>query len=265
MRDGRPFDNGVVGHYVYRIAWSPDGKELLFHRTNRRQNILEVVAANPETGACRIVLREQWPTGWIENSPTMVFLKDGRRFIWASERTGWRNYYLYDLGGKLIGPITSYPTFEAGSLIKVDEAKGVVFLMARDGDNYLKLQLHRVGLDGRGDVRLTDPAFHHSVGSCMATPGGGRSGPAAPAGGPGGLPCGISADNRYFIDVYQTHDLPPATRLVDATNGKVVSELADERPHQVSRARLEEGRDVHLQGGRWQDDASGDHQLPVEF
>ena len=86
--------------------------------------------------------------------------------------------------------------------MKVDEAAGVLFYMARDGDNYMKLQLHRVGLDGKGDVRLTDPAFNHTVGACggAAGGGGGRGG----AGGAGA--CGISPDNKYFVDVYQTHD-----------------------------------------------------------
>ena len=37
VRDGKPFDNDVVGHYVYHMAWSPDGSELLFNRTNRRR------------------------------------------------------------------------------------------------------------------------------------------------------------------------------------------------------------------------------------
>ncbi len=222
VRSGKPFDNNVVGHYVYGISWSPDGRELLFHRTNRRQNVLEMVAANPDTGACRVFLHEEWPTGWVENSPTMVFLKDGRRFIWQSERNGWKNFYLYDLGGKLIAPLTQYTSFEAANLVKVDEEKGVVFFTARDGDNFLKMQLHRVGLDGKGDVRLTDQAFTHSVGSCMTPAGGGRG-----AGGPGGgQGCGISPDSKYFIDVYQTHDVPPATRVVDATNGRVVAELA---------------------------------------
>ena len=92
VRTGKPFDDNVVGHYVYRIAWSPDGSELLFNRTNRRQNVLELTAASPETGATRVVVREEWPTGWIENSPTMVFLKDGKRFIWESFRNGWTNY-----------------------------------------------------------------------------------------------------------------------------------------------------------------------------
>ncbi len=222
VRDGKPFENNVVGHYVYHVQWSPDGKELLFNRTNRRQNVLELAAANPDTGAVRVVVRDQWLASWVENNPTLIFLKDGRRFIWESERNGWKNLYLYDLSGKLLNPITGYDRFEAGNLVKLDEDKGVVFVTARDGDNYLKLQLHRVGLDGRGDTRLTDPAFNHSVGSCMPRTGGRAA--MVPGGLPGG--CGISPDNRYFVDVYQTHDVPPATRLIDASNGKVVAQLA---------------------------------------
>jgi dipeptidyl-peptidase 4 len=222
VRDGRPFDNSVVGHYVYRVNWSPDGTELLFNRTNRRQNILEVVAANPATGSCRVIIREEWPTGWVENSPGMVFLKDGKRFIWESERNGWKNLYVYDLSGKLLYPLTAHSTFEVQSLVKVDEDAKVVFYTARDGENHLKTQLHRVGLDGKGDVRLTDPAFNHAVGTCMPRAAGARGGAGAP-GGAGG--CGIAPDNRHFVDVYQTHDVPPATRLVDAA-GKVVAELA---------------------------------------
>ncbi|MCX6549630.1 MAG: DPP IV N-terminal domain-containing protein [Acidobacteria bacterium] len=225
VRGGMPFDNDVVGHYVYRISWSPDGKELLLTRANRRQNIQEFVAADPATGACRVILREEWPTGWVSEAPARIFLKDGRRFIWASERTGWRNYYLYDLAGTLITPLTRYTTFEAADIVKIDEDGKAVFLMARDGDNYLKQQLHRVSLDGRSDVRLTDPAFHHAIGSCMPFDRG-ASGP--PRGGPGGrpAPCGVSPDSRFAIDVYQTHDKAPATRLLDALTGKTVTELA---------------------------------------
>ena len=218
VRDGKPFTNDVVGHYAYNVRWTPDGRELLFNRTNRRQNVLELVAANPDTGALRVVVREEWPTGWIENSPARVFLKDGQRFIWQSERNGWSNFYLYELGGKLITPLTSSTTFESASLVKVDETAGVLFYTARDGDNHLKLQLHRVGLDGRGDVRLTDPKFHHTVGSCMPGAAGGR--------GRGGAACGISPDNKLFVDVYQTHDIAPASRVVDAGDGNVLAEVA---------------------------------------
>ena len=53
VRDGKPFTNDVVGHYVYNVAWSPDGKELTFNRKNRRQNILELTGCDPTSGKCR--------------------------------------------------------------------------------------------------------------------------------------------------------------------------------------------------------------------
>jgi dipeptidyl-peptidase-4 len=221
VRSGRPFTDDVVGHYVYRISWSPDGTELLLNRTNRRQNTLEFAAANPETGTTRVIIREEWPTGWVENSPGITWLKDGKRFVWESERNGWTNFYLYDISGKLIAPLTSHSTFEAGSLVKVDEPAGVIFYTARDGDNHMKMQLHRVGLDGKGDVRLTDPKFNHQIGSCMTPPSA-----VAAAILPGAPACAISPDNRLFVDIYQTHDTAPASRLVDATSGKDVAELA---------------------------------------
>ena len=46
VRDGKPFDNTSIGHYVYRVSWSADGRELLFLRMNRRQNVMEVAAAD---------------------------------------------------------------------------------------------------------------------------------------------------------------------------------------------------------------------------
>lgn len=197
-RDGKPFDNSVMGHYIYRVSWSADGSELLFNRTNRRQNIMELTACNLETGKCRAVVREEWLPSWTTNSPLMQFLKDGKRFIWASERTGWRNFYLYDLGGKMLATLTSH-AFEVANIVRVDEEAGLLYYLARDGDNHMKLQLHRVALDGRGEGRLTDPAFNHAV--------------------------DIAPDGKHFIDVAQTHDTPPATRLIDS-DGKMIEELA---------------------------------------
>jgi dipeptidyl-peptidase-4 len=198
VRSGQPFNNDVVGHYVYDVSWSGDG-ELLFHRTNRRQNIMEFCAADPESGATRVIIREEWLASWTENSPTIRFLKDGKRFVWASERNGWRNFYLYDLSGKLLAPLTQHDSFEAASIVRVDENAGLLYYTARDGDNPMKPQLHRVRLDGKNDARLTDPAFHHTV--------------------------DVAPDGVHFIDVAQTHNTPPVTRLMNS-NGTVLAELA---------------------------------------
>jgi dipeptidyl-peptidase-4 len=73
-----------------------------------------------------------------------------------------------------------------------------VFYTARSGDNWMKVQLHRVGLDGKGDVRLTDPKFTHTV--------------------------SLSPDNSFIVDTYQTHKDPPASQLLDGS-GKVLKAL----------------------------------------
>jgi len=198
-RDGKPLTDEVVGHYVYGISWSPDGSEILLRRTNRRQNIMEFAACSPTTGACRVLVREEWLASWTENSPTIRWLADGKRFIWESERTGFKNYYLYDLSGKLIAPLTQHP-FEVAGIVKVDEEAKQLWYYARSGDNFMKLQLHRVGLDGRGDRRLTDPAFHHTV--------------------------SVAPNGRHLVDVAQTHAIAPVTRVLDAS-GKVVATVAE--------------------------------------
>ena len=120
IRNGKPFENQVIGYYTYHVEWSPDGKELLMNRTNRRQNVMELSACNPQEGNCRTVVTEEWPQSWVTNSPEMKFLKDGNRFVWESERNGFKNFYLYDLSGKLISTLTNHD-YEAASIAGIDE------------------------------------------------------------------------------------------------------------------------------------------------
>ena len=199
VRDGKPSDDEVMGHYVYRVSWSQDGKSLLFQRANRHQNSLEFVAADPETGKVRVLVREEWPTGWVETNPELQFLADGKRFLWATQRDGWKNYELYDLDGKRLAQVTRNG-FDAGRIVRVDEEPGVLFYTGHDGDNPIKLQLHRAKLDGTDDRRLTDPALHHTA--------------------------NLAPDGKHFIDVAETHDTPKSSRLVDA-EGTVIETLME--------------------------------------
>jgi len=199
VRDGQAFANDVLGYYVFAVEWAPDGAEIRLHRTNRLQNALEFVGFAPDTGRCRRIVREDWPAGWTENRPTFRPLADGRRFIWASDRTGWRNFYLYEFSGRLLHAITALRGADVGSIVTVDERDGTMFYLANDGDTRLKAQLHRVRLDGTGDERLTDAAFHHRV--------------------------SVSPDGRYVLDVAQTHQTPPVTRILTA-KGRIFATIA---------------------------------------
>jgi len=192
------FADPTLGEYVYDVRWSPDGKELLFNRTDRKQHVMELCAANPDTGEPRAIVRESQPQSWAENHPVAQFLKDHHRFIWESERNGYKNLYLYDISGKLISPITNHE-FDVDRVVKTDDDEKTIWYTARSGKNPYMEQLHRVNLDGTHDERLTDPAMSHTV--------------------------SVSPDGSHFVDVAQTVDTPPTSTLRTA-NGKEVAQLA---------------------------------------
>ena len=149
VRDGKPFDNDVVGHYVYRVAWSPDGTELLFNRTNRRQNILEFAAANPETGrhprdrprGMADGLDREQPVDDVPQGRQALHLGIGAQRL--EEPLSVRSERQADHAAD------THTGFEVGIAREGRRSGELLFYTARDGDNYMKLQLHRVGLDGR--------------------------------------------------------------------------------------------------------------------
>jgi dipeptidyl-peptidase 4 len=196
-RDGKPFTNDVVGHYVWAAQWTKDGSEILVRRADRLQKVYDLAACSPATGACRSVVREHRPHSWASGAAPRL-LEDGKRFIWMSERSDYRNFYLYDLSGRQIARLTNHRA-DVGEIVKIDEKAGFLWYTARTGDNHMKLQLHRVRLNGSGERRLTDPGYTHRA--------------------------DVSPDGRYFIDVAQTHDEPPVSRLLDM-NGRIIAEIA---------------------------------------
>ena len=93
-------------HYIYNIRWTPDGSGLLYSRTPRRQDVLEVLLADPKTGASRLVVSERQDT-WQDNRPEMRFLADGTRFLWETEKTGFKHYELRSLDGLRLATVTA--------------------------------------------------------------------------------------------------------------------------------------------------------------
>lgn len=186
-----------IAHYIYNIRFAPDGKTLLFHRTNRKQNVLELVAADPDTGRCRVVLQDSYPAGWVENNPKMQWLADGKRFLWFSERNGYDNIYLASLDKGIIKPVTQHD-FEVENIVRLDEKKGEVWYMAHSAPNPYLLQLHKVKLDGTGGRMLTNPEFGHTV--------------------------QVSSDGTAFIDRMERLEVAPKVQVC-AADGSVLKEL----------------------------------------
>jgi len=146
--------------YIPRVNWLTDSKHLAVQRLNRTQTTLDLLIGDAASGKTRTALSENDPN-WINVSDDLYFLKDGKRFLWSSERSGYRHLYLFDLEGKQIAQLTE-GEWEVTSLDAVDEAKGLVYFTATE-KSPLERHLCRVALDGTGFDRLTKDAGTHAV------------------------------------------------------------------------------------------------------
>ncbi|HEV7516790.1 MAG TPA: S9 family peptidase, partial [Thermoanaerobaculia bacterium] len=95
---------GEEGDYLVRVAWTLDGKELRVERLNRDQTRLDLLRCHPEDGRCTPLLAEEHPT-WVDLTNDFRPLPGGR-FLWSSEKSGWRRLYLHDADGREIRDLT---------------------------------------------------------------------------------------------------------------------------------------------------------------
>jgi len=186
--------------YLYRGKWTVDGREFTYLRLNRLQNKLELFAADPATGKTRLLLMDTDPCYIESDRIDLVFLKDNQRFVWASERSGWRDIYLYDLAGKLLKQLTN-SKLPVLSIQGVDEARGWVHFSVADV-NGTETHSCKVKLDGTGFARLTREPGTHNV--------------------------SFSPTYDFYADTFSSFDQPSKTTLYQADGSavKVISESA---------------------------------------
>jgi dipeptidyl-peptidase-4 len=163
VNGGEPklMDTGTeANQYLPRVDWLRDSKRLAIQRLNRRQNRLELLVAEVGSGISGVVLTEK-DSNWINVADDLYFLKDGKRFLWSSERSGYRHLYLYDLNGKEMAQLTR-GDWEVTGVEAVDDARGIVYFDATE-KTPIERHLYRVGLDGNGIARITKQDGVHAI------------------------------------------------------------------------------------------------------
>jgi dipeptidyl-peptidase-4 len=140
--------------YLARVNWLPDSKRLTFQRQSRDQRTLDLVLVDLRDGAQRTLLTESSAT-WINLDDDLRFLDDGKSLLWASERSGYKQLYRYDLDGTLLGQVTRTP-WPLDAVRALDEKRGVVYAQA-PGSDPLQSHVYAYPLDGRGEPRRLTP------------------------------------------------------------------------------------------------------------
>lgn len=162
-----------------RVEWLPDSSCVAVQRLNRVQNRLDLLFADPATGAAVPILREQDPY-WINVNDHLRFLADGKQFIWGSERDGFRHLYLYSIDGKKSKRITK-GEWEVTDVAGVDASARRIYFVST-AESPLERHLYRVDLDGGNLRRLTREPGTHTI--------------------------SMSPASDYYLDAYSSIDSP---------------------------------------------------------
>ncbi len=209
-----------------QLGWTPDSRQVAYQQLNRAQNELELrllpVPSGPgePLGTPRAVLSERSQT-WLNTFGAPRFLKDGRRFLWLSERDGFAHVYLCDLEGACRavtrGPwvVDAQVSFTGmGGGLVLDERSGFLYFTATEKDPRER-HLYRVRLDGTGRTRLTREDGTHRV--------------------------LVAPDGRFYADSWSDTATPPRVWLTtqDGTRRHLIEENAHPPLLDFERASLE--------------------------
>lgn len=185
------------GDYVPRIRFTRDPDKLAVLTLNRQQNRLDMYYANPRSGVCNLVLREE-DDCYVETDVLESIRFYDNNFTIVSERSGYPHIYLYTLGGTLVKQVTD-GQFEVKRLYGWDEDGGDFYYLSNEGSP-LTASVWRVDAKGR-KTRLSQ--------------------------GDGGVNAAqFSSNFHYYINTYQNVTTPPVYTIND-NRGKVLSTMLD--------------------------------------
>jgi dipeptidyl-peptidase-4 len=200
-------------NYLPRMEWI-DSKELVLQRMNRQQNTDRVLVADPVTGGTRTVLTER-DSAWVDVVDDLQWLGGRTRFLWVSERDGWRHVYTVPRQGGAATLMTP-GQFDVIEVAAVDEPGGWLYYVASP-DNATQRYLYRISLQG-----------------------GGRPERITPVAARGTHAYDVSPDARWAIHTASSFDTPPVTELVRLPTHQSVRTLVDNAPLRAAVDSLRE-------------------------
>jgi len=185
--------------YVPAFEWSGPGDVFIQHM-NRHQNRDEVLLANAATGALRSVFVDS-DSAWVNVNSDVPWLEQGRRFLWESERDGWRHVYSVSRDGRDVRLVTP-GAYDVVSVAGVDEANGWLYVIASPTDA-TRRYLYRVSLNSPGAPQRVSPdvAGTHSY--------------------------VLSPSGQWAIHTESSFDVPPTVDIVSLPSHRVARMLVD--------------------------------------
>lgn len=180
------------------FEWFPDSKSFFYDYDERGYKAKELRVVDAATGEQKVLVREQ-SDKYLDPGETFYrFVEGTREILWASERDGWNNLYLYGKDGQLENQVTQ-GTWVVRHIEHIDEKNRRVYFLAngheKNEDPY-QAHLYSIGFDGKGLQLLTPENADHSV--------------------------DVSSNGMFFVDNYSRANLPGESVLRRTKDGSEV-------------------------------------------
>ncbi|HZN05785.1 MAG TPA: DPP IV N-terminal domain-containing protein [Pyrinomonadaceae bacterium] len=214
-------------NYLPRMQWAANSEEVVIQQLNRRQDTNVVMIGDVRTGKVHPILTEK-DEAWVDVSwgdidwdktgiarGDVEWIDGGKRFLWASERDGWRHIYSISRDGRDVKTITP-GNYDVITVERVDPQNGFVYFIASP-ENATQRYLYRVRIDG-GE--------------------GGKEQRLTPANVPGFHSYNISPRGDFAIHYYSSFNRVPVTEVVRLPEHAIARTLIDNRELQDRVAKL---------------------------
>jgi dipeptidyl-peptidase-4 len=247
--------------YLARMEWAGNSDEIVMQHFNRLQNTLTVLIGSARTGRTSAVLVDR-DSAWVDVVDDWSWLEGGKRFLWISERDGWRHAYAVSRDGRDVRLITP-GEFDIASVVSVDTAGGWLYYRASP-ENPTQRYLYRARLDGGQAVAWDSPpaaGSHSSTGETRAA-----AERLSPRGQFGTHSYNIAPGARYAVHSFSNAGSPPVTELIRLPSHETIRTLVDNAELKHRYAGLARGPArffrVDAGNGIWLD---GLVMYPVDF
>ena len=183
--------------YIPRLRWTFDAGKLCIFRLNRLQNKLELLFADPSSGATNIVYTEE-NKYFIDESyfDDLQFLDDRKHFVMMSEKDGYAHLYLMDLNGSQVSQITK-GEWDVTEFIGYN-AKNKTFYYQSAEQSPILRDIYSIKLNGKSKKKLSDQS-----GTNRAS---------------------FSSSYKYYINNFSSVTTPTQVTL-HSSKGKLIREL----------------------------------------
>jgi dipeptidyl-peptidase-4 len=157
LKTGEPAEQ-----YLTSVTWSPNEKYIFVGVLNREQNHLKLNQYDAATGEFVKTLFEEKNARYVEPSDPLYFLpNDESKFLWVSQKSGWKHLHLYDINGKEIKQLTQglwvVKSFEGF------DTKGDKVFITSNKDEIAGTKFYSIDLKSGKMTNITSEDGTHSV------------------------------------------------------------------------------------------------------